>query len=399
MATTLILHASLVGEHILCEDRAVLIEGRAVRFVGRAEQCPVRKPDHVVDAGGLYLSPGLIDMHIHGVLGSVVDAGPEALAEICRILPRYGVTSFLPTVLPRPAGEDADYVASLATVAYRDMKAEVAPGTEVLGFHLEGPFIALTGAISPACLGSPTRQRVETLKQAASGLLTVFSVSPDLAGVIELIPVMGKPVFTTHTKATVKEMQAGIDAGITHATHFYDVFPCPPEDDPGKRPCGAVEAILADPRVSVDFILDGEHVDPIAVKVALQCKGPDKVCLITDANVGAGLPPGIYEGLGGEEIEIAYPGGPARMTKRGKVPGGLTGSGLTLNLAVKNAYTMLGVDIPQAFAMASLNPARVLGRADRKGKIAPGYDADLILVDREFNVKATWVRGDRVFYS
>jgi len=284
-------------------------------------------------------------------------------------------------------------------VAYRDMKAEVAPGTEVLGFHLEGPFIALTGAISPACLGSPTRQRVETLKQAASGLLTVFSVSPDLAGVIELIPVMGKPVFTTHTKATVKEMQAGIDAGITHATHFYDVFPCPPEDDPGKRPCGAVEAILADPRVSVDFILDGEHVDPIAVKVALQCKGPDKVCLITDANVGAGLPPGIYEGLGGEEIEIAYPGGPARMTKRGKVPGGLTGSGLTLNLAVKNAYTMLGVDIPQAFAMASLNPARVLGRADRKGKIAPGYDADLILVDREFNVKATWVRGDRVFYS
>jgi len=399
MSTTLIVHAALIGYRTVSRDRAVLIEdGKIARISGSADARSL-KADRIVDAGGAYLAPGLIDMHFHGVLSSVVDGGPDALRDICAILPRYGVTSFLPTVLPRPEGEDAAYLAGLAAIgiAGRDARGSDISGSEILGFHLEGPFIALTGAISPKCLGTPTKGRVEALKRAAGGLPTVFSVSPDLPGVINLIPLMGRPVFTTHTKASVKEMQAGIDAGITHATHFYDGFPSPPETDPGKRPCGAGEAVLADPRVSVDFILDGEHVDPIAVKVALQCKGPDKVCLVTDASVGAGLSPGIYEGLGGEEMEIAYPGGPARMTKKGRVPGALIGSGLTLDLAVRNACSMLGLDAADAFAMASLNPARVLGQSNRKGRISPGYDADLILVSKDFKVEATWVRGGCVF--
>ena len=111
------------------------------------------------------------------------------------------------------------------------------------------------------------------------------------------------PVFMTHTMATVDETRRAIDAGVRHATHFYDVFPSPEETDRGVRPCGAAEVVLADERVSVDFILDGVHVEAVAVQVALRCKGPVGVCLATDANVGAGLPPGSYR-FGDDEIEF-----------------------------------------------------------------------------------------------
>ena len=144
--------------------------------------------------------------------------------------------------------------------------------------------------------------------------------------------------------------------------------------------------------MSVDFILDGEHVEPIAVKMALQCKGPEKVCLTTDANVGAGLPPGKYNSIG-VEIEFAYQGGPARMTEKSTYPGGLAGSGLTMNLAVKNALEMLAVDLPQALRMASTNPANVLGLKD-KGQIKKGFDADMFLMDDDCQVLQTWMAGE-----
>lgn len=157
--------------------------------------------------------------------------------------------------------------------------------------------------------------------------------------------------------------------------------------EPGVRPCGAVEAILASPEVSVDFILDGVHVDPIAVKMALQCKGNDKVCLITDSNIGAGLDAGRYW-FGNQEVVIPAPGAPARLA----ASNALAGSSLTMNLAVKNAVQMLGVDVPLAVKMASANPAKVL-RCRTKGLIKEGFDADLVLMDKTFSVLKTWVGG------
>ena len=210
-----------------------------------------------------------------------------------------------------------------------------------------------------------------------------------------MIPVMtqnGNPVFITHTKADVKQTQRAIELGARHATHFYDGFYCPPETDPGVRPCGAVEAILADSSVSVDFILDGQHVDPVAVKMALECKGPDRVCLITDANVGAGLKPDVYS-FGNEQVEFKYPGGPARLVSNG----GLAGSGLTLNRAIKNAIDLLGVELPQAVRMASANPAKVLGINSIKGQIEAGFDADMVLLDENYDVVQTWIKGECCF--
>jgi N-acetylglucosamine-6-phosphate deacetylase len=152
-------------------------------------------------------------------------------------------------------------------------------------------------------------------------------------GVDPLLDIMREEclaIFATHTRADVRATQEAIEKGMRHATHFCDVFPAPEERDLGVRPCGAVEAILADERVTVDFILDGEHVAPVAVQMALKAKGPLGVRLITDSNMGAGLSPGRYL-FGKEEIEFAYEGGPARMTEKASHPGSLAGSGLAMD--------------------------------------------------------------------
>ncbi len=343
--------------------------------------------DCMADFGDAFIVPGFIDMHIHGIHLSLVDNGPGDLAEMCRTLPQYGVTGFLPTVAPRPEGEDAGFLSRLAGGEYE--------GAEILGFHLEGPFLKLTGALNSDSAALPDAARVNSLIEAAKPYKAVFSVSPDVGGIAEVIPVMtgnDAPVFITHTAATVSQTQKAIEAGARHATHFYDVFPAPEVTEPGVRPCGAVEAVLADPRVSVDFILDGVHVDPVAVKMALACKadGPGRVCLITDSNVGAGLEPGrfVFGNMG--EVSFEYRGAPARAVKDNT----LAGSGLTMDQALRNAVKWLELGLPETIRLLSANPAAVLGLGGRKGRLAAGYDADFVVMDSDLNILRTWVGGE-----
>ncbi len=376
-------------QQVCCEDGKIV----AVLPMPVAAETAAGMGTRRLDAKGAYLAPGYIDLHLHGMQHARLDDGPDALVALCALLPRYGVTACLPTLTPRVKGPDAAFARSMAAAVTRTT------GAKVLGFHFEGPFLAITGALPPEALGPVDLPRAQALRQAVAPLPAVFSVSPEFKGLSDLLPVMtagGVPAFITHTRAGVADTLAAVAAGARHATHFYDVFYAPDVSEPGVRPCGAVEVILADPRVSVDFILDGVHVDPMAVLMALQCKGPGGVCLITDANVGAGLPPGRYPAFG-EEIEIAFLGAPARMTAQSRQPGVLAGSGLTMDQAVRNAVHQLGVPPHQAVRMAGLNPASVLGCADRKGRIAPGYDADMILLDRDLKVRRTWVGGVEMY--
>ena len=389
--TTLKIHnARVITLEKILEKYTVVCENGRITRIAPDESLPEVSTDEEVDAGGSYLTPGFIDIHTHGVLGHSPDDGLEKVAAVCEAQPQFGVTGLLMTLSPRPKGEDAEYVRSVAELN--------PPGTRILGFHLEGPFLTLTGAFRAEALGKADTGRVRDLIDAGNPLPVVFSISPDFEGVKDLLPLMsGNPVFMTHTKATVEQTQAAIEAGVRHATHFYDVFPFPDDPHTGVRPCGAVEAVLADPRVSVDFILDGEHVHPIAVKMALACKGPDRVCLITDSNVGAGMPPGRYIGFGGEEFEFTYPGGPARYTEKAHIPGGIVGSGLTMDFCVRNALKFLDIDLPLAVRMVSANPAQVLGIDDRKGRIMTGFDADLVLLDSELHVERTWIGGESIY--
>ncbi|WP_298649924.1 N-acetylglucosamine-6-phosphate deacetylase [uncultured Proteiniphilum sp.] len=348
-------------------------------------------PDnHIVDMGNAYILPGFIDLHIHGIHTSLVDDGPEALTEICRALPQYGVTGFLPTVAPRPKGEDEAFLSGL-------VKTET-QGAEILGFHLEGPFLKITGALNSDAIAHSDADRVRSLINAAKPYKAIFSISPDVEGIETLIPLMADndtPVFMTHTAANVEETQRAIELGACHATHFYDVFPCPEVTEAGVRPCGAVEAILADERVSVDFILDGVHVNPVAIKMALACKaqGPGKVCLITDANVGAGLEPGRFVFGNSGEIYFSSKGSPARSVENNT----LAGSGLTMDQALRNAMKWLGISLVEASKLLSANPAKVLDIDHKKGKLSVGYDADFVVIDEKLEVLQTWIKGKCFF--
>ena len=390
---TIIKNAVVVLADRLVKNQTVVWSAGKIEAVGAPEEIEAAAGDEVIDAAGDYLAPGFIDLHFHGAHEFRIDIGPDDLAGLTKLLPRYGVTGFLAAVTPKPKGEDSVFLRSLA-------QAET-EGASILGFHLEGPFLTLTGALKPEDLGQADVQRVRALIEAAKPYPAVFSVAPDFPGVLDLVAVMGAeqtPVFMTHTAADVAQTQRAIEAGVRHATHFYDVFPCPPEVDPGVRPCGAAEAVLADPRVTVDFILDGEHVDPVAVRMALQCKGAGSVCLVTDANIGSGLPPGTYMTPEGEVV-FAYAGGPARQPNNPIMPGALSGSGLTMQTAVRNALKFLDVDLPLAVRMASANPAAVLGLDDCKGKVAAGFDADLVLLDKALEVRQTWVAGRSVYVA
>ncbi len=376
-----IIKSNIVTENEITQAFLIIEDGKIIEITQSKPQ------GEIIDLGDSYIVPGFIDLHIHGVHRALVDNGEDDLKEICRTLPMYGVTGFLPTLAPRPKGEDAEFLSSLSTVETE--------GTEILGFHLEGPFLKITGALGAGAITGADDERVHSLIEAAKPHKAIFSVSPDVEGIEKLIPIMAKngiPVFMTHTAANVEETQRAIELGVRHATHFYDVFPCPVVTEPGVRPCGAVEAILADERVSVDFILDGVHVDPVAVKMSLisKRKGPGKVCLVTDANVGAGLEPGHFTFGNIGDICFAYKGAPARSVKDNT----LAGSGLTMEQALKNAVKWLDMDLIEASKLVSYHPAKVLGLEHKKGLLKEGYDADFVVLSSDLDILQTWIKGN-----
>jgi N-acetylglucosamine-6-phosphate deacetylase len=394
MASLLIKNANVVLRKEVLENYSVYCTDGKIQSISPEYKSSDYKADETYDAGGMYLAPGYIDMHIHGTMNKIADNGADEIRELTSILPRYGVTGFLPTLTPKHSQkEDISFMQEISGVKSK--------GTQILGFFLEGHFLHLTGAISHLA-ETQDISYVEDIKNALAPYKAVFGISPEIEKIDELIPHMisgGMPAFITHTSANAQQTKKAIKAGALHATHFYDVFPYMGDREGGVRGCGAVEAILASPQVSVDFIFDGEHVEPVALEMALTCKGEDNVSLVTDANLNAGLPPGKYKGIGGVDIEMLYEGGPARNVKLGpgETKGGLVGSGLTMEKAVKNAVSILGVSIPQAVAMASSNPAKVLNLDARKGFVKKGYDADMILLDKNLNVKMCWVGGKNVY--
>jgi len=364
---------------IYCED------GKIVAVFSDNE---IISADSVVDAHGRYILPGFIDLHMHGAHGFSAQDSKESLEALLSVMPSHGVTGVLAGVCPH----ESDEAEIERLEAFSRIESQ---GTNLLGLFLEGHFLTLFGAIA-YIPEDRSAQRVRSLKEAAKPLKIAFAISPELDGITQMLPEMVKdayPAFITHTGATHEQTQAAIDAGATHATHFYNVFPDNGEKEPGVRACGTVEAIYANKNVTVDFIMDGEHVEPIAIKMALACKDKDNVCIVSDSNVHAGLMPGTYTGVGGREMKVAYEGGPARIIG-GELDGALSGSGLTLELALKNAIEMLGVDIVKAAAMVSFNPAKVLGLQKRKGRISEGYDADMVMLDENLAVDMCWVGGD-----
>ncbi len=352
----------------------------------------VLPPDVVrLDAGGKRVTPGLIDLHTHGV-GQFMYDHIEQVAEASRYIATRGCTSAFPTIVPLAGPKLLGSLESLALIL------DKAPGARLPGIHLEGPFMAVPGAACPLLSGDLVL--LGELIAACQGRLSIMSLSPDTQNIIPVIERLvecGVVPFITHTRGTAEQAQAAIAAGARHATHFYDVFYSPPEYEPGVRPMGVIEAFMADSRTTVDFICDGCHVPPLVVQAWVAALGWSRVMLITDSNIGAGLPAGVYDTPWGYKVRVK-PGDGARIAE-GPQMNALAGSALTMDVGMANLLKWLSPLPPaQVWAMGSLNPANLM-KKPTLGRLEPGAEADLVMWSDDLKPVRTWVAGSTVFES
>jgi len=328
-------------------------------------------------AGDDFIVPGFVDLHCHGGGGHTFTLGDaDAARGAAEFHLRHGTTTMLASLVSSPYELMRD-----ATAAYLPL---VADGT-IAGIHFEGPYLsgARCGAQNPAYLRDPSLEELTALVKLGEGAIRMVTVAPELPGALEAIGYLaGAGVIAAlgHTDATYEQTLAGVAAGATVGTHVFNGM-APPHH---RRP-GPVFALLGSRSVVCELIADGFHLHPGSLAIAAGAAGPDRSALITDAMDGAGMPDGRYE-LGGQGVEVKDR--VARLIGDGSI----AGSTLTMDLALRNAVAA-GIALPDAVAMASTTPARVLGLADQVGALEAGLRADLLVLSSDLEVKRVMRAG------
>ncbi|WP_454337855.1 N-acetylglucosamine-6-phosphate deacetylase [Streptomyces glaucescens] len=335
----------------------------------------------IVDVTGHWLVPGFVDIHNHGGGGASFTSGTvdDVLTGI-HTHRTHGTT----TLVASTVTGDMHFLAQRA-----GLLSELAEQGDIAGIHFEGPFISpcRKGAHSEALLRDPDPAEVRKLIDAARGHATMVTLATELPGGVDSVRLLsehGVIAAIGHTDATYEQTVEAIDAGATVATHLFNAMPAL-----GHRAPGPIAALLEDERVTVELINDGTHLHPAALELAFHHAGPDRVAFITDAMDAAGFGDGRYM-LGPLEVEVAD--GVARLVEGGSI----AGSTLTLDRAFKRAVTIDRLSVEDTVAALSANPARLLGLDDRIGSLEPGKDADLVLLDADFDLKGVMRRGEWV---
>lgn len=344
---------------------------------------------HSIDVAQNWVSPGFIDMHVHGGDGlDVMDGSEQAILGIGRFHAKHGTTGWLPTTMTASFAQTKAAVDAVRGAVLRD---EAQSGAKILGIHLEGPFISplKAGAQNPNEIRNPDRDFLTSLFRGhtAPGLAKV-TIAPELTGALEMIRELreqGVIVSLGHTNATYREAYEAILAGATHATHMYNAMP-----SIHHREGGATLACLLEDSVICELIADGEHVSDEAIKLLLKVKGKNRISLITDAMCATGKSDGRYR-FGGHEVEVRD----GRPLLAGTET--LAGSTLTLDRALFHMVTRIGVPLVEAVNMVSTTPARELGLGDVLGQIRSGAMADLVFLDESLRVSRTLIRGEQVY--
>ena len=359
-----------------------ILVGKAVVFTDTVQsivdETSIPKDAQVLDASGGYVCPGLIELHLHGYLGrDVCDASEESIRIISKGLVENGVTGYLPTTMTIDLG-----IVERAIDVCRTLMKEADPeGSVILGVHAEGPFISESkkGAQDPKYILKPDA----AFARRNADVIRLITLAPEEDGEdfaeIRKMADMGVVVSMGHTSASYETAMASTKAGVKHTTHLFNAM-----TPLTHRAPGVVGAALSSD-ISCELIVDGRHVNPALFELVYKLKGR-KLCAITDCLPAGGLPEGEYT-LGGAKIiykdNLCY------------LADGVTiaGSVLRLNKGVWNIYQNSSIPLNECVNCASLNPATTLGIADKKGSIAVGKDADLVILDNEFNVKTTIIGG------
>lgn len=388
---TVVINGRVIGPHEVLEQHCVVVEHGKIKQVAPTAQVLWPEDAQVVDAQNNFVAPGFVDMHVHGARGrDAMDGTVEALAQIAKFHVTGGTTAMTPTTTTHSSEK-----ITAALQAIGDAMGHDFGGAQIIGAHIEGPYISRerSGAQPPQFIRDPgPTEYMPWLGR--EGLVTQMTLAPELPGALELIDaLLEREILPSggHTAASYEEVQAAVERGLCHATHLFNCMSSATKTGLFRLP-GALETFLADERVMVELIADGKHVHPELMRLAVRAKGVDKVCLISDATAGAGLEEGARFLVGNTDAIV---GDGVGMTADGS---SLAGSVSTMIQMVRNMVQLVGVSLPDAVRMASLNPARALGIGGRKGSIEPRKDADMVVFSGNFEVVKTMV-GGRVEYE
>ncbi|AWX57734.1 N-acetylglucosamine-6-phosphate deacetylase [Brevibacillus brevis] len=381
------LKGNLVADGHELHNGLVVVGNGTISYAGKADAYGKALPDHVMTVEDGWICPGFVDMHMHGIDGyDTMDGTPESLQAISTALARHGVTSFLATTMTAPYDQLEKVLVNIA-----QNSREGLPGAQAIGIHLEGPWInpRYKGAQKEENIAIPKLDAVQKLYGLSEGLIKVVTIAPEQPEALEAIAWLKERdviVSAGHTGATFAQATEAVDAGVRHFTHCFNAMTGLHHREPG-----VVGAAMYHEQLSTELIADGIHVHPAVMKILYRVKTAERLALVSDSMRAAAMGEGTYD-LGGQEVHV--------QDNQAKLADGtLAGSILTLNRAVGNMVTLSGVSLPDAVEMASLTPASILGIGERKGRLAVGYDADITVLNSQFDVTMTFVAGKEVYHQ
>ncbi|GLB59817.1 N-acetylglucosamine-6-phosphate deacetylase [Cytobacillus sp. NCCP-133] len=389
MNRLLLKNAKIILENTLLDSGFILIENEKIIEAGSMDELPaVDENTKVINLSpDLTISPGFIDVHIHGVGGAdTMDATPEALTTMATVLPEEGTTSFLATTITQ---EKEKIEAALTNAALYQKEQNSSGKAEVIGIHLEGPFIneSKAGAQPRNHILDPDIELFKRWQNKANDTIKLITLAPEKADGYEFIRYLSKNGVVAsigHSDALYTEMEQAAKAGATQVTHLFNGMRGLHHREPGV----AGGALLLKELI-VEMIADGIHVRPEMIKLALNAKGLDGMILITDSMRAKCLKNGHYD-LGGQNVTVEN--GQALLED-----GTLAGSILKMKDSIQNMIDFTDITLMEAVRLASSNPAKQLNIYDRKGSISEGKDADLVVLDKNLEVSMTFCRGVKAF--
>lgn len=380
--TILIHHVSLILPEKVEYDSWLVIDNGVIADYGTGIPPQSDRFTSVMDGKGQYLLPGFVDIHVHGGAShDFMDAKDKQLDDITSFHMKHGTTSMLATTVTGSQQQIANVLEAVAQYQAQDM-----PYAQLIGVHLEGPFLnpKWKGAQNEVYMIEPQPAWLKQWQQQYPSLIKMQTVAPEIEGAgayIQLLKEYGIVAACGHTDATYAQIEAAVTHGLSHAVHTYNAM-----KGLHHREAGTLGAVMLNDRITAEIIADGIHVHEAAVKLLIKVKGTERVVLVTDAISAAGMPDGDYE-LGGLPVIVEQ--GVARL----KQDGSLAGSTLTMNEGFRFLVEQAGVSLNEASCMASLNPASVIGMQHKIGSIAVGKQADLLLMDKQYNIKEVFIKG------
>lgn len=359
------------GGKVFQEDGSFLEQALYINDHRLVDKAEYQDDEKVIDAEGLLVLPGLVDIHSHGAAGEdFSDGNPEGLKKILQYEKRCGITSYCPTSMTFPKERLRQIFASIKG-------AQTEEGAKVVGINMEGPFLdpAKKGAHVEEWIAAPDAAFVRELNQDVDGLVRLVTLAPNMEGAEEFIKEMHEEVCISlgHTAADYDCASRAMKLGAHHVTHLYNAM-----QPFGHRAPGLIGAAMDDPECMVELICDGYHIHPSAIRAAFRLFGPERVILISDSMRATGMENGTYE-LGGQEVTV-------KDRKAVLKDGTLAGSATNLYGCMCKAIEF-GIPLEQAIMAATANPARSIGIFDRVGSIRIGKQADLLLVSENLELK------------